>query len=114
MNRQLNLDGGQVLEGADFDIHGGHDPREEMKYMAEKKAAPEHIKDGTLSVTIWTNKSKDGKDYNTFTPQRSYLDKEKKWQNTGSLRASDLLKMAELLKKAYDQFGARDGAKEGE
>lgn len=110
MDRQSSLDGRILMEGTDFDVHSEHDSREEMYHMAEKKPAPEHLKDGVLSVAIWSNKSKEGKDWKSFTIQRSYQDANKEWKNTTSLRAADLLKMAELLKKAYDQHGARDGS----
>ena len=74
-----------------------------MAEKTEKKEAPEHIKDGVLSVAIWTNKTAEGKLWKSFTIQRSYQDKDQKWQNTTSLRAGDLLKMAKLLEKAYEK-----------
>lgn len=92
---------------SDYYIHSGLDPREELKYMANKKEAPEHLKDGVLSVAIWTNKSKDGKEWKSFTMQRSYQDKDKKWLNTTSLRSADLLKMAKLFEQAYEKYGSK-------
>jgi hypothetical protein len=74
-------------------------------FMAETKAKPEHIRAGVLSLSVWTNKSETGT-YKTFGFQRSYMDKDKAWQNTESLRGQDLLPLAELLRKAYDQFVA--------
>lgn len=79
--------------------------------MAETKAKPEHIRAGVLSLSVWTNKSETGT-YKTFGFQRGYMDKDKAWQNTESLRAQDLLPMAELLRKAYDQFVAVAKTKE--
>jgi len=89
-----------------FDVHSEQDSREEVKYMAEeKKKAPEHIRAGVLSLSIWTNKGEMGT-YKTFSLQRGYQDKDKNWQNTESLRGQDLLPLAELLRKAYDMYVA--------
>lgn len=90
------------------DIHTENDSGEEVKYMAESivsKAKPEHIRAGALSVTIWTNKGENGT-YKTFSFQRSYMDKNKEWQKSESLRGQDLLPLAELLRKAYDMYVA--------
>jgi hypothetical protein len=73
-----------------------------MPTKQSEKVKPEHEKDGALSVTIWKNKSEKGFDYNTFSFQRSYKDKEGNWQNTDTFRKSDLLRVARLCQKAYD------------
>jgi len=73
--------------------------------MAEtkEKKKPDHIRDGNLTITEWTNKSKEGYDYNTYNFQRSYKDEKGLWQNTDSFRRSDLLRIANLCVKAYDR-----------
>ena len=61
---------------------------------------------GSMSISIFENKGKTGdKDftYNTFSLQRSYKDKEGKWENPSlSLRLNDLQKAILSLQKAYD------------
>jgi hypothetical protein len=71
--------------------------------MADK-AKPKHERAGALSISVWENKGENGT-YNTFSFQRSYK-KDDKWENTESLRAHDLLPLAELLRKAYDKHVA--------
>ena len=78
----------------------------------EKKAKPEHIRAGVLSLSVWTNKGEKGT-YKTFSMQRGYQ-KDGVWANTETMRGQDLLPLAELLRKAYDQFVAVAREKEGE
>lgn len=57
-----------------------------------------------IVVNVWANTAeRDGKKetYHTFDISRGYKDKEGKWQNTGSLRRSDLLVASELLRQAF-------------
>lgn len=75
----------------------------------EKKKAPKHERAGALSMAIWENKGEFGI-YPTFTYQRGYQDKDKKWQNTETLRAQDLLPLAELLRNVYSKYVATKGA----
>lgn len=78
----------------------------------EKKSKPEHIRAGVLSLSVWTNKGEKGT-YKTFSIQRGYQ-KDGVWANTETMRGQDLLPLAELLRKAYDQFVAVAREKEGE
>jgi hypothetical protein len=73
------------------------------KSMAEK-AKPKHERAGVLSVTIWSNVGEKGT-YPTFSLQRGYT-KDGKWANTETLRAQDLLPMAELLRSVYEKHVA--------
>jgi hypothetical protein len=71
------------------------------KNLPEKK-----FRAGAISATVWSNhgQSKSGEEntYNTISLERSYKDKNDKWQTTGSLRLHDLPKAALLLDKAYE------------
>lgn len=61
---------------------------------------------GAISATIWKNeaKSKKGEDleFNTVNLQRSYQDKDGKWQTTSTLRVNDLPKAKLVLDRAYE------------
>ena len=68
--------------------------------MPEKK-----FRSGAIAATIWANSTvKEGKavTYRTISLQRSYKDKDDKWQNTDSLRSSDLPRAILVLQKAYE------------
>jgi len=70
------------------------------KNLPEKK-----YRAGAIQATIWSNtKEVDGKQthYLTVSFERSYLDKNKQWQTTNSLRTSDLPKAILVLSKAYE------------
>ena len=55
------------------------------------------------TATIWKNTSKNGDgEYNTISFERSYKDKEDKWQTTNSLRVNDLPRAKLVLEKAYE------------
>jgi len=60
-------------------------------------------KAGVLSLTLWENKSSEGEILKSFTIQRSYKDKDEKWQHTTNLRTSDLPKLNLLLAEAYKE-----------
>ena len=61
---------------------------------------------GGVSATIWVNKghAQTGADteYKTVSLERSYTDKEGKWQSTSTLRVNDVPKAAAALQKAYE------------
>lgn len=65
-------------------------------------AAPtKKFRAGAVTATIWENQTEKGKYYSVET-QRSYKDKDNKWQNTNSLRLNDLPKATLALNKAYE------------
>lgn len=68
---------------------------------------PEHLRSGALSLAIWDNEGERGA-YKTFTLQRSYRDAKGEWHNTTTLRLSDLLRAAEMMRKAYDKYGTTE------
>lgn len=69
--------------------------------LPEKK-----FKAGAISATVWKNtiNKKDGSTAKVLsvTFQRSYKDKDDKWQTTNSMRTMDLPKAALVLTKAYE------------
>ena len=69
---------------------------------------------GAISVAIWKNqaKSKEGQDgeYYTVSLQRSYKDKNDKWQTTSSLRVNDLPKASLVINKAFEYLVLRENA----
>ena len=69
----------------------------------EENIKPEHVRAGGIEVAIWVNNNGKG-DYTTITMQRSYKDKEDKWQKTNTLRISDIPKAVLALSKAYEKI----------
>ena len=61
---------------------------------------------GAVSATVWLNKGQkttgEESEYRTISIERSYTDKEGKWQTTNSLRVNDLPKMTVVAQKAYE------------
>jgi len=68
---------------------------------------------GAISATVWKNNGiskRNGEDieYSTVSLQRSYKDKDGKWQTTSSLRVNDLPKATLVLHKAYEYLVLRE------
>jgi hypothetical protein len=61
---------------------------------------------GAISATVWANKGLNAQgeatEYRTVALERSYTDKEGKWQSTNSMRVSDLPKASLVAQKAYE------------
>lgn len=76
--------------------------------MGEKGTKPTNKwRAGNLQIDEWTNtgKTTEGKEYSfkSYSVQRSYKDKEDKWQNTtlSGLRLTDLPKLTAIATEAY-------------
>jgi hypothetical protein len=71
--------------------------------MPEKK-----FRAGAISATVWLNRGHlqngEESEYKTISIERSYTDKEGKWQSTNSMRVNDLPKAMVVLQKAYEQL----------
>ena len=70
------------------------------KNLPEKK-----IRSGAISATIWQNEQDTPTGrvvYRTVSFERSYKDKDGKWQATNKLRSSDLPRAVLVLNKAYE------------
>jgi len=74
----------------------------------EKNKPKNTYRAGSITATIWENKAKnkEGKEYTYLTVniERSYKDKEEKWQKTNSMRTNDLPKARLVLEKAYEEM----------
>ncbi|MDP3640065.1 MAG: hypothetical protein Q8R53_02575 [Nanoarchaeota archaeon] len=61
---------------------------------------------GGVAATIWQNNGKSASgeptEYRTIALERSYTDKEGKWQSTNSMRVNDLPRAQVVLQKAYE------------
>ncbi len=62
---------------------------------------------GNIRVAIWLNKGKE-RDYYTITISRSFKNASDEWQNTDSLRVSDIPKTIMLLMKAYEELAINE------
>lgn len=66
------------------------------------------LRAGAVSLAVFANNNvtKEGKKiaYNTVALQRSYKDKEGKWQHTGSLRVNDLPNAILVLQKSFEHL----------
>lgn len=75
--------------------------------------APEKkIRSGSISATVWNNEA-DGPNgkvvYKTVSFERSYKDKDGKWQSTNKLRAADLPRAVLVLNKTYEYLSFDEG-----
>lgn len=72
----------------------------------EKNTKPEkQFRSGAITASIWKNTAEvNGKEteFKTIAVNRSYKDKDDKWQNTNSFRISDLPKVQLVCQKAYE------------
>ena len=86
---------------------------QEIKMNTFGKNLPEkRISAGAIQATIWKNETKvNGADaeFQTISLQRSYKDKDGKWQQTTSLRVNDLPKAALVMQKAYEYIVLSNG-----
>lgn len=78
------------------------------KNLPEKKFST-----GAITATVWhnENQTKNGTiDFQTVSLQRSYQDKEGKWQTTSNLRINDLPRASLVLQKAYEYLVLKEAA----
>ncbi|MFH0701872.1 MAG: hypothetical protein V2A62_05565 [Candidatus Woesearchaeota archaeon] len=63
---------------------------------------------GAIAATVWLNHGQkangEESEYRTISLERSYTDKEGKWQSSNSFRVADLPKAAVVLQKAYEHL----------
>lgn len=65
--------------------------------MAETKRPSAVMKLGGIEVAKWERKDDEGKTFCSFTFQRSYKNKDDKWENTAFFRSTDLPVLASML-----------------
>lgn len=71
------------------------------KQTTENKK-PENEKIGLIQCSCWTNQTPDGKEWKSFTLQRSYKDvKTNEWKQAQNYNLNDLPKCIALLVSAY-------------
>jgi len=59
------------------------------------------LRDGTLSISVFSKERDKGDPYSVVVPERAYKDKSGKWINTSTLYEGDLLQMAFLLMQTH-------------
>lgn len=84
-----------------------------MEHIDLSKNAPEKkFRASPISATIWSNEVKNSEGqvniYRTISLERTYKDKEGKWQKTTSLRVNDLPKAILVLNKAYEFISIKE------
>lgn len=73
-----------------------------MKQVVENTNMPlRKFRAGAVTATVWNNQSAEG-EFKTVSFERGYKDKDGNWQNTGTLRVSDLPRASLVLQKAYE------------
>jgi len=78
-------------------------PQSEKEHIMSKNQPIDKIRFGRLAVTIWENTSQEGDSFHSFSLERTYTDAEGKPQSSNSFRRSDLLTLAEALRKAHNR-----------
>ncbi|PIZ50677.1 hypothetical protein COY27_06205 [Candidatus Woesearchaeota archaeon CG_4_10_14_0_2_um_filter_33_13] len=78
----------------------------EKKVEQKEANLPEKkFRAGAISATVWLNKSQNNGtpvEYRTVSIERSYTDKDGKWQSSNSMRVNDLPKANMVIQKAYE------------
>lgn len=65
------------------------------------------LRDGDIKASIWRNESKDGA-YHSTSFARTYTDKDGNPRDAQSFSGTDLLKLSELSRQAYNKSRAMD------
>lgn len=69
-----------------------------------KNKPVEIIRDGTLKVAIWKNKTDNGFRFSTGSVVRSYQDQNNNWQEVEYLSNGEILRGSNLLTRAYNRI----------
>lgn len=76
---------------------------------APPKSVPElKLRDGRLTVTLFSRTTADEEKQWFVIPERSYRDEKREWQSTHVLHVDDLLPMALLLQRAYGEHRVKN------
>lgn len=70
--------------------------------MAENKPS-KVLKMFGIEIARWDKKTSDGKEYSTYSVQKTYKDRNGEWQHTTAFMASDLPVLATLLLLALNK-----------
>jgi hypothetical protein len=79
-----------------------HNDRQDDRATDQTRQPADVIRDGSLKATIWRNEGGDGPFYSTSLA-RTFEDREGNLRDAHSFSGSDLLKVSELARKAYDR-----------
>lgn len=85
---------------------------QKSSFVEDSRNSPEKkFVSGPVSATVWQNQAA-GKDgivtFRTVSFQRSYKDKNGKWQNSTSLRVNDLPRASLVIQKAYEYLAMKE------
>jgi hypothetical protein len=95
---QAKREGGE----ADGSVQGGTlPPAEERQEPTGHRAPAYKARFGRVEAAVWCRELEEGRVAYSVTLQRSYQDKEGKWQRTQSLDEGDMLPAAKALEDAY-------------
>lgn len=76
--------------------------RDDTRTTEKTREPDDVVRDGALKASIWRNEGENGPFYST-TFARTYKDRDGNLQDAHSFSGSDLLKVSELARKAYDR-----------
>jgi hypothetical protein len=76
-------------------------PAEERQEPGTHKGPAYKVRFGRVEAAVWCRELEEGRVAYSVTLQRSYQDKDGKWQRTASLDESDMLPAAEALREVY-------------
>lgn len=74
---------------------------------ADKQKRPENIWDGNIKASIWENEGESGK-FHSVTFSRTYEDRDGNPRDAHSFTGTDVLKVSELAREAYDEVKTRE------
>lgn len=77
---------------------------------ADKQKRPDNIWDGNIKASIWENEGESGQ-FHSVTFSRTYEDRDGNLRDAHSFAGTDVLKVSELARKAYDEVTAREQEK---
>lgn len=81
----------------------GQRPASSQDALSPKSIPELKLRDGRLSVTIFSRTTAAEEKQWFVVPERSYRNEQRQWQSTHVLHPDDLLAMALLLQRAYSE-----------
>ena len=78
----------------------------------DKNTPEKKFRAGTVSATVWKNKSQEGNEFSSVSFEKGYKNKAGEWKATHLLGVSDLPKAMVVLGKAYEFLALKESTKE--
>ncbi|MAG17957.1 MAG: hypothetical protein CL944_00615 [Candidatus Diapherotrites archaeon] len=75
--------------------------------MNEKKAPVAKFSVGTVTVSVWENDAKEGRQFKSVSIQKNYKIGEQ-WKSTNSMNINEIPKAILALQKAYEHIALKD------